>query len=245
MAHIWGGSPDRTPLMTRSTATKHWPWLVLLLFILLIGGGAWRHFSSAPEGRASVRRTAAPAATAPSPAPKSKTPALAASREKKPKVHRTGSKARIRVLPGETAVLSYHEIKPGTLGLTMVTPVWLESGSVSLQLRTYEVADTEGLREEAQDILPDLFEMESSGVITQARMDELLRFMVDDSEAKTVGFPRISTKPGQECSVQTGVNEPGGRFIGVTYALRVDSITDSDGFDLSVDFERSGARTED
>jgi hypothetical protein len=127
----------------------------------------------------------------------------------------------------------------------MVTPETSEGGMVTLRIRSVEMPDSAALRSRAQDILPDVFDLDKSGVISEARMQEVLRYMTDNEGAKTVNFPTIGTRPGMACTLETGATEPGGRFTGITYALRADFIQDEEGYDLSVDYHRSGTRSED
>jgi hypothetical protein len=227
--------------MRRSKAANHWPWIVIVvLLILSFGGMTWRPRSARETGHAGQRPQnlrLEPSVLAPTP----KQLSTGRVHQDQAKLLRTGSKARVRVRPGETAVMGYYEIAPGKLGLTMVTPTALEDGHVLLAMRTLEISDSEKFRSQAQDILPDVFDLERSGVISEKRMNELLRFIADNPDAKTVSYPRVSTAPGQTCSIENGVNGAGGVFTGVSYALQADSIQDGgEGFDLSVDFNRSG-----
>jgi hypothetical protein len=226
--------------MRRSKAANHWPWIVIVVqLILSFGGMTWRPRSARETGHAGQRRQnlrLEPSVLSPA----SKQLPTGTVHQDQPKLLRTGSKARVRVRPGETAVMGYYEIAPGKLGLTMVTPTAVADGHVLLAMRTLEISDSEEFRSQAQDILPDVFDLERSGVISEKRLNELLRSVLNNPDAKTVSYPGVTTAPGQACSIKNGVNEPGGEFTGVSYALQADSIQDGEGFDLSVDFNRSG-----
>lgn len=236
--------------MTRSKAIDHWSWLLLILLVLFLGFGVSSRLS--PEKQAGVPKQR-PAKRAPS-SPVSKSPPedFAVLQDEEPKVHRTGSSFRARLRPGETAVMGYHEIAPGKLGLSMVTLEARadgadlaigEGGTLGLQIQTFEMPDSISLRTHAQEALPDIFELEKTGVISKERRNELLRFMLKDETVKAVSSPRIAISPGMPCIIRSGVTDPAVGFSGISYAVQTNSILDAEGFDLSVDFEHSGTRS--
>jgi hypothetical protein len=229
-------------LMKRSKATRHERTLVLLLLLLLIAGLAVifrRDFLVASSVRVAkpvhtVSRHPAPSTAA------TLADADQSSSSGKIKVQHAKVRARVRVGPGEAAVLAYYDVAPGKLGLTIVIPEARDGGQVSLQLRTLELADSAGVRNRAEELLPHIFELEKTGVISRARMEELLRSLLEDEGVKTVNYPSMVTQLGQACSIRNGVNYPTGEFLGVKYAVKADAVPGAGGYDLSVDFEHTG-----
>jgi hypothetical protein len=233
--------------MKRGKATDHWPWLVLLLLLLSVlslGEFAWRDASPKEKSGSPKLRQASPkigSSLAPS---KFKEPSTSVLEAEQPKIHHTGVKARVRVRPGESAVMSYFEIAPGLLGVTVVTPEAREDGTVSLQIRSVELPDTAASRNAAQEVLPDIFELERSGAISQARLNELMRSFLSNERIKTVAYPSLATSPGMECTIKNVVNTPGAETTGFTYAVKADAVPGAEGYDVTVDYHHSGTRSE-
>jgi hypothetical protein len=233
-------------MMNERAATHQWRGIILLLLLFSLVGGAvsfWRHFSGASQVRVAMPVYADSQRTSAS-APAALASPDASSSSDKMKVGRAKVSARVRVRPGEVAVMAYYDVAPGKLGLTIVTPEAREGGLVSVQLRTLQLADSETLRTRAKEVLPHIFELEKTGVISQARMEELLRSLLEDEDVKTMNYPRMMTQPGQACTIRNGVYYPTGEFLGSHYAVKADSIPGVDGYDLSVDFEHTGTPTE-
>jgi hypothetical protein len=173
--------------------------------------------------------------------------------DEEPRLHHTGSSFRARVRPGETAVMGYHEIAPGKLGLSMVTleargdgtDLAIGQGStLRLQLQTFELPDSAPLRTQAQEVLPDIFELEKTGVISKERRYQLLRFLLRNENVKTVSYPGMLINPDTPCVIRNGVTDPAVGFSGISYAVQANPVPGAEEFDLSVDFEHSGTRSE-
>jgi hypothetical protein len=143
------------------------------------------------------------------------------------------------VLPGEAAVLSYVAIAPGKLGLAMVAPVTLKDGNVVLRVRSLEINDSAKVRQQAEELLPDIFELDRTGVASLARLDELLHLMAKDQEVKTVNYPGLVSAPGQKCMIRLGglATPEQENPTGTSYTLQADTLPDSEGWNLSVDFQ--------
>jgi hypothetical protein len=140
--------------------------------------------------------------------------------------------------------MGYYEIAPGHLGLTVVTPETREDGTVSLQIRSVELPDSAAVHSEAQEFLPDIFELERSGVISKARLDELMQFVSSDERMKALVYPTLATRPGMACTIKNLVTAPGAEATGFSYAVQADAIPGAEGYDVSVDYHHSGTRSE-
>src|SRR4051812_27306288 len=100
--------------MKRSKATDHWPWLVLLLLLVLtLVGNAWRDASTRHGSGGSKQRPASSIAGSFGVPSQVKEEATTVVEAERPKVYHTGVSARVRVRPGESAVMGYYEIEPG------------------------------------------------------------------------------------------------------------------------------------
>jgi hypothetical protein len=161
-----------------------------------------------------------------------------------PKVHRSVCSLRVRVMPGETAVMGYYEIAPGKLGASLVTPEALPDGQVLLKVQILEVTDSPEVRQKAHDLFPDIFELEKTGVISPVRKAELMRHLIRDEAVKTISYPSMVLSPNTAGQIKSVVDSPGKESLGTTYALQANSIPGSEGFDLSVDYQRTGFRDE-
>jgi hypothetical protein len=233
--------------MTRGKATDHWPWLLLVLVILLsLVGIAPRYLSLSHEKPSGQKKQHRVFSVGESSGTSSKANGRSTSvvESGQPKIHRTGIKARVRVRPGETAVMGYYEIAPGHLGLTVVYPETREDGTVSLAIRSVELPDSADVRRAAQGILPDIFELEKAGAISQARLNELLRDILRDERVKSVAYPTLASRPGQPCVIKSLVSAPEAEPLGTTYAVQANALPGAEGYDVSVDYHHSGTQSE-
>jgi hypothetical protein len=239
-----GNIPPLT-FMTRGKATDHWPWLLLvLLLVLLLGGIASRYGSPREKTGGPKPHPASPMTGSSGARSKMKERSASVVETDQPKSHHAGIKARVRVRPGETAVMGYYEIAPGHFGLTVVTPEAREDGTVSVQIRSVELPDSAAVRSEAREFLPDIFELERSGAVSQARLNELMRLVASDERMKSLMYPRMITRPGQPCIIRNVVTAPGAESLGTTYAVQADAIPGAEGYDVSVDYHHNGTRSE-
>jgi hypothetical protein len=231
--------------MTRSKAIDYALWITILLLLLFGGSSIWRQTAPARQARATPPPIVRPAASS------KETDATAEEAHSartetvaEEKVHKTECNLRVRVMPGESVVMGYHEIAPGRLGASLVTPEALPDGLVSLKVMVVEVTDTPEMRQKAHDLFPHIFELEKTGVISAARKTELLRDLLRDEAVKTISYPTMATAPNTACQIRNVVDRPGKESLGMTYALQANAIPGSEGFDLSLDFQHTGIREE-
>lgn len=80
------------------------------------------------------------------------------------------SKGKVRLKPGESAVLGYWEIAPGMNGMAIVTPETTPEGYVKMTAKLLHMPDAAVSDAEAHDLFPDLFDFENYSAIGPERL---------------------------------------------------------------------------
>ena len=146
------------------------------------------------------------------------------------------TKGRVQLKAGETAVLSYWEIAPGMNGMALVTPELTTDGNILMKSRILQVSDEAVRRASAEDMFPDIFDSDHYGAVGPARVGGFLEAIADASGAHRLSAPTIITRPGMRATISIGNADGEELSLGLEAAPQNDG-----GFDVSLDFNRSGA----
>lgn len=191
-----------------------------------------------PAPRQAGKRTPAPAAaqTPPSESPAARPPAEAPTPGPR-KQGRFASSGRLRLQPGESAVLGYLDLSPGTSGMVVVTPARLADGNIALEVRQLQVPDHAADEPWAQDLLPAPLEYENYSAISSGQLQEMTR-RLSESGGRKISMPRMVVRPGQPASTSSRVSSADGA---TTWLSRIETSAtpvENGGFDLSLGIER-------
>ena len=148
---------------------------------------------------------------------------------------RINTKGTVRLNAGETAVLSYWEIEPGLNGIALVTPETMPDGNIKLSARILNVTDRAVERASAQDMFPDIFNMEHYGAVGPERLGGFIEAVNLNEGADMMSMPTILVRAGMQASIEIG--REGGDQLSL--GLKADPLSDG-GFDLGMDFNKQG-----
>ena len=144
------------------------------------------------------------------------------------------SKGKVRLKPGESAVLGYWEIAPGLNGMAIVTPETTPEGHVKMTAKLLHLSDAAVSDAEAKDLFPDLFDFENYSAIGAERLRELQTSLQNTRGVDMLSTPTVVSHPGQQASIFIGNSNEAMLSLG----LRADPVADDGGYDLSLDFQR-------
>jgi hypothetical protein len=144
------------------------------------------------------------------------------------------SKGKVRLKPGESAVLGYWEIAPGMNGMAIVTPETTPEGHVKMTAKLLHLSDAAVSDAEAHDLFPDICDFENYSAIGQQRLRELQSSLQESRGVDMLSTPTVLTLPGQQASISIGNSNDSMLSLG----LRADAVADDGGYDLSLDFQR-------
>ena len=144
------------------------------------------------------------------------------------------SKGKVRLKPGESAVLGYWEIAPGMNGMAIVTPETTPEGHVKMTAKLLHLSDAAVSDAEARDLFPDIFDFENYSAIGQQRLRELQSSLQESRGVDMLSMPTVLTLPGQQASISIGNSNDSMLSLG----LRADAVADDGGYDLSLDLQR-------
>ncbi|HCN31384.1 MAG TPA: hypothetical protein DIT64_22300 [Verrucomicrobiales bacterium] len=144
------------------------------------------------------------------------------------------SKGKVRLKPGESAVLGYWEIAPGMNGMAIVTPETTPEGHVKMTARLLHLSDAAVSDAQAHDLLPDLFDFENYSAIGPERLRELQSSLQNTRGADMLSMPTVATRPGQQVSISIGNSNETTLSLG----LQADPVAEYGGYDLSLDLQR-------
>lgn len=144
------------------------------------------------------------------------------------------SKGKVRLRPGESAVLGYWEIAPGMNGMAIVTPETTPEGHVKMTAKLLHLSDAAVSDAEAHDLFPDIFDFENYSAIGPERLSELQSSLQKTRGVDMLSMPTVLTLPGQQASISIGNSNDSMLSLG----LRADAVADDGGYDLSLDFQR-------
>jgi cytoskeletal protein RodZ len=145
--------------------------ILLCLILCLIAFWLMRtafqpHETQKPSSTPQVVTTPSTSVSAPTPPKVEKAPAA-----RKPL--KIASKGKVRLKPGESAVLGYWEIAPGMNGMAIVTSETTPEGHVKMTAKLLHLSDAAVADAEAHDLFPDIFDFENYSAVGPERLHEL------------------------------------------------------------------------
>lgn len=143
------------------------------------------------------------------------------------------SKGKMRLKPGESAVLGYWEIAPGMNGMAIVTPETTPEGHVKMTAKLLHLSDAAVSEAAADDLMP-LLDIENYSAIGPERLGELQTALQTTRGVDMLSMPSVLTRPGQQASIAIGNSNDTMLSLG----LRADPVADDGGYDLSLDLQR-------
>lgn len=204
--------------------------LVLLCFVVcLIALWLMRTALEAkkPVSVPQVAATPSTSVSAPTPPKAEKTPVA-----RKPL--KIASKGKVRLKPGESAVLGYWEIAPGMNGMAIVTPETTPEGHVKMTAMLLHLSDAAVADAEAHDLFPDIFDFENYSAIGPERLRELQSRLENIRGLDQLVTPTLFTPAGQRAAISIGNSNDSMLSLG----LQADPIAEDGGYDLSLDLQR-------
>lgn len=171
------------------------------------------------------------------------TPAMTVSAPTPPEVEKASaarkplkisSRGKVRLKPGESAVLGYWEIAPGMNGMAIVTPETTPEGHVKMTAKLLHMPDAAVADAEAHDLFPDLFDFENYSAIGPERLRELQTSLQSARGVDMLSMPTVLTRPGQQASISIGSSSESMLSLG----LQADPVAEDGGYDLSLELHR-------
>lgn len=144
------------------------------------------------------------------------------------------SKGKVRLKPGESAVLGYWEISPGMNGMAIVTPETTPEGYVKMTAKLLHMPDAAVADAEAHDLFPDLFDFENYSAIGPERLRELQTALQNTRGVDMLATPAMLSAAGQPVRVSIGNSNDSMLSLG----LKADPVAEDGGYDLSIDLQR-------
>lgn len=144
------------------------------------------------------------------------------------------SKGRVRLKPGESAVLGYWEIAPGMNGMAVVTPETTHEGHVKMTAKLLHLSDEAVSDADAKDLFPDLFDFENYSAMDPERLRGLQDALQSTRGVDMLSTPALVSQPGQPAVISIGNSNEST----LSLSLRADPVADDGGYDLSLDLQR-------
>lgn len=144
------------------------------------------------------------------------------------------SKGKVRLKPGESAVLGYWEIAPGMNGMAIVTPETTPEGYVKMTAKLLHMPDAAVADADAHDLFPDIFDFENYSAIGAERLSDLQTALQNTRGVDMLATPAVVSGSGQPVRISIGNSNDSMLSLG----LQADPITEDGGYDLSIDLER-------
>ena len=202
--------------------------LVLCLIAFWLIRTAWEpKETKKPDSMPQVASTATTSISTPTPPKVEKAPAA-----RKPL--KIASKGKVRLKPGESAVLGYWEIAPGMNGMAIVTPETTPEGHVKMTAKLLHLSDAAVSDAEAHDLFPDIFDFENYSAIGPERLSELQTSLQKTRGVDMLSMPTVLTLPGQQASISIGNSDEAMLSLG----LQADAVAADGGYDLSLDLQK-------
>lgn len=201
--------------------------LVLCLIAFWLIRTAWEpKETKKPVSMPQVASTATTSISTPTPPKVEKAPAA-----RKPL--KIASKGKVRLKPGESAVLGYWEIAPGMNGMAIVTPETTLEGDVKMTAKLLHLSDAAVSEAEADDLMP-LFDIENYSAIGPERLSELQRSLLNIRGVDVLSMPALLAPPGVQASISIGNSNDAMLSLG----LQADPVAEDGGYNLSLDLQR-------
>lgn len=202
--------------------------LVLCLIAFWLMRTAWEpKEAKKPVSMPQVAATASTSPAVPTPPKVEKAPAA-----RKPL--KIASEGKVRLNPGESAVLGYWEIAPGMNGMAIVTPETTPEGQVKMTAKLLHLSDAAVADAEAHDLFPDIFDFENYSAIGPERLRELQTSLQSTRGVDMLSMPTVLTRPGQQASISIGNSNDNQLSLG----LRADPVAEDGGYDLDLDLQK-------
>ncbi len=150
------------------------------------------------------------------------------------KPRKIASKGKVRLKPGESAVLGYWEIAAGMNGMAIVTPETTAAGQVKMTVELLHMPDAAVADADAHDLFPDLFDFENHSVIGPERLRELQSSLQTMRGIDMLTTPTVLTRPGQQASISIG--NPNEAMLSL--GLRADPVAEEGSYDLRLELQR-------
>jgi hypothetical protein len=144
------------------------------------------------------------------------------------------SKGKVRLKPGESAVLGYWEIAPGMNGMAIVTPETTPEGHVKMAAKLLQMSDAAVADADAHDMFPDIFDFENYSAIGPQRLGELQSKLQSTRGVDMLSIPTVTSLLGQPASISIG--NSGGPLLSLD--LKADPVASDGGYDLSMGLQR-------
>ncbi len=144
------------------------------------------------------------------------------------------SKGKIRLKPGESAVLGYWEIAPGMNGMAIVTPETTPEGYMEMRTKLLHLSDAAVEHADAEDLFPDLFDFENYSAIAPERLRSLQKTLGSARGVDMLTTPTVVTLPGQHHIISIGNSNESTISLG----LQADPVAEDGGYDLSLELQR-------
>lgn len=144
------------------------------------------------------------------------------------------SKGKIRLKPGESAVLGYWEIAPGLNGMAIVTPETTPEGDVKMTSKLLHLSDDAVSDADAKDLLPDIFDFENYSAIAPERLRGLQEALQSTRGVDMLSMPSLVSQPGQRAMISIGNSNEST----LSLSLQADPVAEDGGYDLSLELQR-------
>lgn len=144
------------------------------------------------------------------------------------------SKGKIRLKPGESAVLGYWEIAPGMNGMAIVTPEMTPEGHVKMTSKLLHLSDDAVSDADAKDLFPDLFDFENYSAIDSERLRGLQNALKSTRGVDMLSAPILVSQPGQRAMISIGNSNEST----LSLSLQADPVGEDGGYDLSLELQR-------
>jgi hypothetical protein len=178
--------------------------------------------------------SASKVATVPQTSLSAPTPAETEKRPAARKPLQITSKGKIRLKPGESAVLGYWEIAPGMNGMAIVTPETTPEGYVEMRTKLLHLSDDAVSDAEAKDLYPDLFDFENYSAIAPDRLRGLQKTLGSARGVDMLTTPTLISQPGQRAIISIGNSNEST----LSLSLQADPVSEDGGYDLSLELQR-------
>ena len=144
------------------------------------------------------------------------------------------SKGKIRLKPGESAVLGYWEIAPGMNGMAIVTPETTPEGHVKMTSKLLHLSDEAVSDADAKDLFPDIFDFENYSAIASERLRGLQSALQSTRGVDMLSMPSLVSQPGQRAMISIGNSNEST----LSLSLQADPVGEGGGYDLSLELQR-------
>ena len=143
------------------------------------------------------------------------------------------SKGKIRLKPGESAVLGYWEIAPGMNGMAIVTPETTPEGQVKMTSKLLHLSDDAVSDADAKDLFPDIFDFENYSAIAPERLRGLQDALQSTRGVDMLSMPSLVSQPGQRAMISIGNSNEST----LSLSLQADPVGDDGSYDLSLELQ--------